>query len=125
MDKADFHGCHENTYRSSLPPDAEICFVPVRQGHAVVHHQNVWHGSGPNLSPHKDRRALVGHYLRGDVQFLDEGGGKFFLRLVFTLFYSTALTLISCPRVRTESCTLGVDILHLREIQAIQLCGGG
>jgi Phytanoyl-CoA dioxygenase (PhyH) len=43
--------------------------VPVSQGYAIVHHQNVWHGSGPNRSNVRHRRALVGHYLRGDVQF--------------------------------------------------------
>jgi Phytanoyl-CoA dioxygenase (PhyH) len=43
--------------------------VPVSQGCAIVHHQNVWHGSGPNRSNIRHRRALVGHYLRGDVQF--------------------------------------------------------
>lgn len=74
LDETTFHDCNESSYRSSIPSDAEVRFVPVCRGHAVVHHQSVWHGSGPNLSQCNDRRALVGHYLRGDVKFKDEGG---------------------------------------------------
>ena len=47
----------------------DIQSAPVKMGHAVVHHQDVWHGSGPNTSVTRHRRALVGHYLRGDVKF--------------------------------------------------------
>ena len=57
-----------------------------------MHHQNVWHGSGPNLSQYKDRRALVGHYLQGDVQFIDEGGGKFVkVEFSFCFFFVAVL----------------------------------
>ena len=43
--------------------------VPVKEGYALLHHQDVWHGSKPNQSNHQHRRALVIHYLRGDVKF--------------------------------------------------------
>eukprot|EP00978_Attheya_sp_CCMP212_P009293 scaffold21966_cov38-Attheya_sp.AAC.2 len=31
--------------------------------------QDTWHGSGPNQSLTRHRRALVAHYIRGDVKF--------------------------------------------------------
>ena len=43
--------------------------VEVKEGCALLHHQDVWHGSKPNQSIHQHRRALVIHYLRGDVKF--------------------------------------------------------
>lgn len=127
MDETTFHGCNESRYRSSIPSDAEVRFVPVCRGHAVVHHQSVWHGSGPNLSQRNDRRALVGHYLRGDVKFKDEGGGEC-VKSSFLLFLSGSFLFMN-PLVAhffcTDSCTLGVNILHLRQIQALQLSRGG
>lgn len=41
--------------------------VPVRAGQMVIHHQNLWHGSGPNLSTARPRRALVAHVIDGQV----------------------------------------------------------
>lgn len=41
--------------------------VPVRAGEMVVHHQNLWHGSGPNISATRPRRALVAHIIDGQV----------------------------------------------------------
>ena len=35
----------------------------------IVHHQNVWHGSGPNISNTRHRRALVIHLLNGNVKW--------------------------------------------------------
>ena len=43
--------------------------LKVCAGDAVVHHQDTWHGSGPNLSSSRHRRALAVHLLRGDVAF--------------------------------------------------------
>ena len=55
---------------------ASVKTIPVRTGELVVHHQNVWHGSGPNISPHRPRRALVAHLLNGQVQW-SVGNGSF------------------------------------------------
>lgn len=41
----------------------------VREGCAILHNQDIWHGSGPNRSGTRHRRALVAHYVRGDVTF--------------------------------------------------------
>mmetsp|Transcript_10628 Transcript_10628/g.16116 ORF Transcript_10628/g.16116 Transcript_10628/m.16116 type:complete len:132 (-) Transcript_10628:65-460(-) len=46
----------------------DIQSAPVKMGNAAVRHQDVWHGSGPNTSVTRHRRALVGHCLRGDVK---------------------------------------------------------
>jgi phytanoyl-CoA hydroxylase len=88
---ASFHDSDESSYRNGLlsaarmadieidakNPYSIIESVPAKMGHAVLHHQDVWHGSGPNTSNTRHRRALVAHYLRGDVKFIDdnsEGG---------------------------------------------------
>jgi len=43
--------------------------VPVNVGQLVVHHQQLWHGSGPNRSKTRNRRALVAHLINGEVQW--------------------------------------------------------
>ena len=45
--------------------------VSVGAGEMIVHHQDVWHGSGPNASQ-RDRRALVAHVLHGSVEWADQ-----------------------------------------------------
>ena len=75
-----FHSSDASSYHNPLKDAASdvgiednnlekiIKRVPVRMGHAIIHHQDVWHGSGPNTSQNH-RRALVAHYLKGDVRF--------------------------------------------------------
>jgi phytanoyl-CoA hydroxylase len=41
--------------------------VSVPAGEMVVHHQQVWHGSGPNRSSTRCRRALAAHLINGEV----------------------------------------------------------
>ena len=48
---------------------ASVVTVPAATGQLIIHHQNTWHGSGPNTSPTKHRRALVAHLVRGDVEW--------------------------------------------------------
>jgi ectoine hydroxylase-related dioxygenase (phytanoyl-CoA dioxygenase family) len=85
-----FHDSDETSYRSGLlgahfahkrecemkensVPLLEIqSATPVKAGHAIIHHQDVWHGSGPNKSDTRYRRALVGHYIRGDSLFVND-----------------------------------------------------
>ena len=77
-----FHMCDETTYRESLSAAGSLANIndPVKtitkiacpEGHVILHHQDTWHGSGPNLSNIRHRRTLVGHYLRGDVSFREE-----------------------------------------------------
>lgn len=43
--------------------------VSVGAGEMVVHHQQVWHGSGPNRSHDRVRRALVAHLINGQVKW--------------------------------------------------------
>jgi phytanoyl-CoA hydroxylase len=63
----------QESHRRSLPADVAATTPIVRQpcpaGHAILHHQDVWHGSGPNQSTTRHRRALVTHYLNGQVQW--------------------------------------------------------
>ena len=49
--------------------DVEIVGTEVPAGGAILHHQDIWHGSGPNKSTDRLRRALVGHYIRADALF--------------------------------------------------------
>ena len=79
-----FHFCDATTYRDNLSTAASLanCInssstvkkVPCLAGHAIFHHQDIWHGSGPNISTSRHRRTLVAHYLRGDVSFRDVTG---------------------------------------------------
>lgn len=49
----------------------------IRAGHCIVHHQNTLHGSGPNLSGLRHRRALVVHLIQSggasseELRFID------------------------------------------------------
>ena len=72
-----FHSSDETSYRDGLALAASVSNqmdtiepVPVKEGCAILHHQDIWHGSGPNLSNTRHRRALVVHYIRGDVKFI-------------------------------------------------------
>lgn len=81
MSSLSFHVGKGQDYRTSLRQAAveagmdaaeavqSVMTVPVRTGEMVVHHQNVWHGSGPNTSDQRHRRALVAHLLDGQVQW--------------------------------------------------------
>ena len=51
------------------PADADIVACTVAAGGAVLHHQDTWHGSGPNTSETRPRRALGVHLIRSDVRF--------------------------------------------------------
>ena len=74
---SEFHSTDESSYRNGLSVAARLAgvsqnrveAVPVKEGCAVLHHQDVWHGSAGNKSPTRHRRALVAHYIRGDVNF--------------------------------------------------------
>jgi phytanoyl-CoA hydroxylase len=46
--------------------------IPVKAGEMVVHDQDVWHGSGPNVSQSRQRRALVAHLIDGEVTWRHE-----------------------------------------------------
>ncbi|KAL3942600.1 MAG: hypothetical protein SGBAC_003232 [Bacillariaceae sp.] len=81
-----FHGTNEKSYKSTIDiahaiannveaQTKEIRAAPVSAGHAVLHHQDTWHGSGPNTSEVRHRRALVAHFLRGDVKFVEDDSG--------------------------------------------------
>uniref|UniRef100_A0A6U3ZUB2 Phytanoyl-CoA dioxygenase n=1 Tax=Ditylum brightwellii TaxID=49249 RepID=A0A6U3ZUB2_9STRA len=90
-----FHSSTSNTYRDGLLPAAVSAGVydstaitdaatspvtieaaPVKEGYALFHHQDTWHGSGPNRSEMRHRRALVVHYLQGDVIFREKCNDK-------------------------------------------------
>jgi hypothetical protein len=65
----------ENSYRSPFLqypgkdyPEENFIKVPATAGSVVFHHQDVWHGSGPNISENP-RRAVVSHLINGDVRF--------------------------------------------------------
>eukprot|EP00578_Thalassiosira_sp_NH16_P022206 CAMPEP_0181082206 /NCGR_PEP_ID=MMETSP1071-20121207/3499_1 /TAXON_ID=35127 /ORGANISM="Thalassiosira sp., Strain NH16" /LENGTH=357 /DNA_ID=CAMNT_0023163779 /DNA_START=110 /DNA_END=1179 /DNA_ORIENTATION=- len=74
-----FHSSDETSYRDGLALAGRLADIanpintiepaPVREGYAILHNQDTWHGSGPNRSSIRHRRALVAHYVRGDVTF--------------------------------------------------------
>ena len=49
--------------------EESVVTISVPDGQMVVHHQDVWHGSGPNRSHNRPRRAIVAHMLNGQVQW--------------------------------------------------------
>jgi len=49
-----------------------VVMVSVPAGQMLVHHQDVWHGSGPNRSNHRPRRAIVAHMLNGEIRWRKE-----------------------------------------------------
>ncbi|CAM9813026.1 unnamed protein product, partial [Hapterophycus canaliculatus] len=73
-----FHGANALNYRapaevaaSRLGLQVEFHPIDVSPGECVVHAQDCWHGSAPNVSPNRHRRAIVVHFLRGDSRFID------------------------------------------------------
>ena len=73
-----FHGADATNYREpahaaarSLGLQLTFDSIPVPPGGCVVHAQDCWHGSSPNVSAHRHRRALVVHFVRGDAKFIE------------------------------------------------------
>lgn len=69
-----FHGSEDvlasvRSVASAVGAELEIRRLVVPCGGAVFHHQDVWHGSGRNVSLHRPRRALGVHLLRSDLRF--------------------------------------------------------
>ena len=73
-----FHG-HDGNFRAHAVAAATAAGAPapawespdVPSGAVLVHHQDAWHGSGPNTTADRPRRSLVVHLLRDDVRFAD------------------------------------------------------
>jgi len=57
----------EGVYWSNV--EQSIVTVNVPAGELLVHHQSVWHGSGPNRSQTRLRRSLVAHLIHGRVEW--------------------------------------------------------
>jgi ectoine hydroxylase-related dioxygenase (phytanoyl-CoA dioxygenase family) len=51
-----------------LPDDAELVSVPMEPGDVVFFNGSLVHGSGPNRSRDRFRRALIAHYIQGDAE---------------------------------------------------------
>lgn len=81
-----FHSSDETSYRDVMYLAAKLAGVdnphntiqsaPAKEGFAILHHQDCWHGSGPNLSSKRHRHALVVHYICGDVTFRDSSNNN-------------------------------------------------
>jgi ectoine hydroxylase-related dioxygenase (phytanoyl-CoA dioxygenase family) len=50
-----------------LPPDVTPSAVPMRAGDVLFFNGQLIHGSFPNTSTNRFRRALIGHYIEGDA----------------------------------------------------------
>lgn len=85
LGSSSFHHSDQFSYRNSFLYDAyerhkcenngrdlKIETVNVNTSYGILHHQDTWHGSGPNVSFDKHRRALVAHYLDGNVKFASD-----------------------------------------------------
>jgi len=116
MISSSFHVGMYDDHSSSLRRAAELAgqcvedversieTVCVKAGELVVHHQDVWHGSGPNLSQSRLRRALVAHLIDGNVQWRQDPKphyiyGRYYIRGestpredFFPITYSTGTT---------------------------------
>jgi ectoine hydroxylase-related dioxygenase (phytanoyl-CoA dioxygenase family) len=54
---------------SDLENKGDVVKITLPAGGISFHHQNTWHGSGPNLHDTNWRRVIVSHLIRGDVRF--------------------------------------------------------
>jgi phytanoyl-CoA hydroxylase len=52
----------------NLPPDAPVAPVIMKAGDVLFFNGQIVHGSGPNQSDTRFRRALIAHYIAGDAQ---------------------------------------------------------
>jgi ectoine hydroxylase-related dioxygenase (phytanoyl-CoA dioxygenase family) len=85
---SDFHSSDSSSYRNGVSVAAQLAGVSqniveavvVKEGFGVLHHQDVWHGSNANKSPTRHRRALVAHYIRGDLRFRQKGANYIYGR---------------------------------------------
>ena len=61
-----------NKNKNSLSMDSLMSIVKpqVPAGFCLIHHQNMLHGSGGNISMDRHRRALAVHLIDGDVKFV-------------------------------------------------------
>eukprot|EP00735_Rhodelphis_limneticus_P010293 TRINITY_DN3022_c0_g1::TRINITY_DN3022_c0_g1_i1::g.22280::m.22280 TRINITY_DN3022_c0_g1::TRINITY_DN3022_c0_g1_i1::g.22280 ORF type:complete len:334 (+),score=21.04,sp/O69060/HTXA_PSEST/24.27/5e-09,PhyH/PF05721.8/1.9e-23 TRINITY_DN3022_c0_g1_i1:67-1002(+) len=76
----DYHKAgYEAAERSGIR-NVEVVPTRVRVGGVAIHHQDTWHGSGPNTTTDRPRRALVAHILRADVKFKETGVGYIYGR---------------------------------------------
>ena len=55
-----------------IPPDQEIRPVLMKAGDVLFFNGQLVHGSYPNTSPDRFRRALIGHYIVGDAEKVGE-----------------------------------------------------
>lgn len=51
-----------------IPDDAEIRPIPLKAGDVLFFNGQIVHGSLPNTTTNRFRRALIGHYIVGDAQ---------------------------------------------------------
>jgi len=51
-----------------IPPGTPVRPVIMRAGDVLFFHGSLVHGSEPNLTTDRFRRALIGHYIQGDAQ---------------------------------------------------------
>jgi len=51
-----------------IPPGTAVESVHLQPGDVLFFNGQVVHGSGPNHSPERFRRALIGHYIAGEAQ---------------------------------------------------------
>ena len=49
----------------------EVVRPTIPAGCVAIHHQDTLHGSGPNVSPFRHRRALVVHLVDGECRFVE------------------------------------------------------
>ncbi len=81
-----FHG--QDDYRAQMRAAAqaagvvapEPCHIEVPAGSCVFHAGEVWHGSGPNLTGDRMRRAVGIHLVPEGAQFSDRPGGYIYRR---------------------------------------------
>lgn len=51
-----------------IPESEAVCSIQMEPGDVLFFHGSLVHGSGPNTSENRFRRALIGHYIAGDAE---------------------------------------------------------
>ena len=76
----DYRALMKEAARAAGVSDPRPVFIEVPAGSCVFHAGEIWHGSAPNITGDRVRRAIGVHMTPVDAQFSDRHGGYIYRR---------------------------------------------
>lgn len=76
----DYRALMKNAAKAAGVSDLEPTYIEVPAGSCVFHAGETWHGSGPNITGDRMRRAIGIHMVPSDAVFSDRHGGYIYRR---------------------------------------------